>query len=107
MEHIYSTISSDFVFYANAPENNPREWIVTQFDQSMILEYEVTLLTETDRSFTLSGTEFALSCTECGNTVTSEGVVTRVDGELKQFCCTSCENHFTERRDRLRPQSES
>ncbi|MFC7232999.1 AsnC family transcriptional regulator [Saliphagus sp. GCM10025308] len=107
VEHIYSTISSDFVFYANAPENNPREWIVTQFDQSMILEYEVTLLTETDRSFTLSGTEFALSCTECGNTVTSEGVVTRVDGELKQFCCTSCENHFTERRDRLRPQSES
>ncbi|WP_312909117.1 winged helix-turn-helix transcriptional regulator [Natronosalvus caseinilyticus] len=107
VEHIYATIGSDLVFYANAPETNPREWILAQFDQTMITEYEVALLTETDRSFTLSGTEFALSCAECGNTVTSEGVVNRVGGKLKQFCCTSCENHFTKRHDRLSPQSES
>ncbi|MFP9191867.1 winged helix-turn-helix transcriptional regulator [Natronosalvus vescus] len=105
VEHVYATVSSDLVFYANVPETNPREWIVSQLDQSMISEYDVKLLAETDRSFTLSGTEFALSCAECGNTVTSEGVVTRINGELKQFCCTSCETQFTERHGRIQGQS--
>lgn len=105
VEHVYTTMSSNLVFYANVPETNPREWIVDNLDQSMVSEYDVKLLAETDRSFTLSGTEFALSCAECGNTVTSEGVVTRINGELKQFCCTSCETQFTERYARIQDQS--
>jgi len=50
----------------------------------------------------LGGTEFALSCAQCGNTVDSEGTAARVDGSLYQFCCPSCESRFTEKYAELR-----
>lgn len=101
VEYVYTTVDSNLVFHANAPETNPREWILDQLDPSMIVNYEVKLLSDTERSFTLSGTEFALSCAECGNTVTSEGVVTRINGDIKQFCCPSCEERYGEQYERL------
>lgn len=105
VEYVYTTVESNLIFHANAPETNPREWILDQLDPSMIVGYEVELLTATEQSFTLSGAEFALSCAECGNTVTSEGVVTRIDGEIKQFCCPSCEERYCEQYERLRERS--
>lgn len=105
VEYVYTTVESNLIFHANAPETNPREWILDQLDPSMIVDYKVELLTDTEQSFTLSGAEFALSCAECGNTVTSEGVVTRIDGEIKQFCCPSCEERYCEQYERLRERS--
>ncbi|WP_255171015.1 AsnC family transcriptional regulator [Natrononativus amylolyticus] len=107
VEYVYTTIESNLVFHANAPETNPREWILEQLDPSMIVSYEVELLADTERSFTLSGAEFALSCAECGNTVTSEGVVTRINGEIKQFCCPSCEERYETQFERLRERAEN
>lgn len=63
--------------------------------------FEVTLLAGADWSPDLGGTEFALTCAQCRNTVDSEGTATRIDGELYQFCCPSCETRFTEKYDQL------
>jgi len=59
-----------------------------------------------DWSPNLGGTEFALTCAQCGNTVDSEGTSTRIDGELYQFCCPSCETRFTEKYNRLQQDAE-
>jgi len=61
----------------------------------------VTLLAAAEWSPDLGGTEFALSCAQCGNTVDSEGTATRISEELYQFCCPSCEDRFEERYDQL------
>ena len=43
-----------------------------------------------------------LECAECGNTVTSEGVATKIGGDRHEFCCESCETRFRERYEELR-----
>lgn len=56
-----------------------------------VADYEVTLLTGVEWTPSIGGTEFALTCAECGNTVTSEGSAARIGDDLYQFCCPSCE----------------
>lgn len=67
----------------------------------MIEDFAVTLLTDADWPPDLGGMEFALTCAECGNTVDSEGTSTRIDGDLYQFCCQSCESRFEEQYEQL------
>jgi YHS domain-containing protein len=69
--------------------------------EGAIRDWEVTLLTDAEWTPSLGGTEFALTCAECGNTVTDEGESTRLDGETYHFCCGSCEARFTERYERM------
>lgn len=72
-----------------------------------IRDYEVTLLTDAAWTPGLGGAGadavvgFAVDCAECGNTVTSEGVIARVGGDRYRFCCPSCRSRFEERYDRL------
>jgi hypothetical protein len=64
-----------------------------------VADLEVTLLADAAWSPDLGGAAFGLTCAECGNTVDSEGTAARVDGDLYQFCCSSCEARFLERYD--------
>jgi YHS domain-containing protein len=73
---------------------------------STIGEFDVTLLAGGDWSPDLDGTEFALTCAECGNTVDSEGSAARIDGTLYQFCCPSCEARFEEKYESLRQEAD-
>jgi DNA-binding Lrp family transcriptional regulator/YHS domain-containing protein len=77
-----------------------RDASATLLDAS-VRDYEVTLLTDAEWTPSLGGTGFALDCAECGNTVTSEGVASRIGGTLYQFCCSSCEARFEEQYERL------
>jgi len=61
----------------------------------------VTLLSSAEWTPTLSGTEFALTCAECGNTVTSEGESAEIGGERYRFCCENCLTTFRERHERI------
>ena len=102
VEHVFVTASGRVVFYADSPGTDVRQWLDAVLDWDLVREYDVDLVSDVEWTATAVGTEFALSCVECGNTVTSEGVMRRVDGEVKQFCCSSCESRYVDRYEELR-----
>jgi Lrp/AsnC family leucine-responsive transcriptional regulator len=96
VEHVFTTAGNDLVFSAHLEPTAVREEILNITDPSNVNEYAVRLLSESEWAPSVDGTEFALTCAECGNTVTSEGVVTHLDGTAYHFCCPSCEARFTD-----------
>lgn len=100
VEHVFTTANSRIVFHANAPRK-VREWLLSTIDVEAIRDYSVEPLSDIDWQVTVDDAEFALSCAECGNTVDEEGVSARVGGEIKQFCCPSCERNYRERYEEL------
>jgi Lrp/AsnC family leucine-responsive transcriptional regulator len=117
VEHVFTTAAADLVVYARVPDTDVAGWLSTALDgasvdadtddgtvpdaASAVDDVEVTLLSDVEWSPDLGGTEFALSCAECGNTVDSEGTASRIGGKLYQFCCSSCEARFEEQFERL------
>lgn len=107
VEHVFTTAEADLVIAARVPDADVAGWLDQALDTEEIAaetirEVSVTLLSASDWSPDPAGTEFALTCTECGNTVDSEGTATRIDGTLYQFCCASCEARFEAQHERLR-----
>lgn len=80
----------------------PSRLSVTRIDIDAVDDYAVDLLTDTAWTPSVGDGELAPACAECGNTVTSEGETTRLDGERYQFCCSSCEAQFVDQYERLR-----
>lgn len=101
VEHVFTTAEADLVIYARVPDNDIAGWLTDTIDADAFDDFEVTLLAGADWTPDLGGTEFALSCAQCGNTVDSEGTDARIDGELYQFCCPSCKARFEEKYDQL------
>jgi DNA-binding Lrp family transcriptional regulator len=101
VEHVFTTATADLVVYARVTGTDVAGWLEDLLGEGEVEGSDVTLLSAADWSPDLGGTEFALSCAQCGNTVDSEGTATRIDGDLYQFCCPSCEARFTERYEEL------
>lgn len=101
VEHVFTTAGSELLFTARFEPSSIRESVLELLDGYEIEGYDVRLLSDTEWVPTVGGTEFALTCAECGNTVTEEGVVTRIDGTVYHFCCPSCEQRFTEAYEEL------
>lgn len=101
VEHVFTTAEADLIIYARVPDNDIASWLTDTLDGGAIDDFGVTLLVGADWAPDLGGTEFALTCAQCGNTVDSEGTATRIDEEVYQFCCPSCKTRFTEKYDRL------
>jgi DNA-binding Lrp family transcriptional regulator/YHS domain-containing protein len=102
VEHVFTTAEADLVVSARVPDTDVAGWLADTVDTGPIDDVAVTLLSAADWSPDLGGTEFALSCVQCGNTVDSEGTAARIDGDLYQFCCPSCEARFREKYEELR-----
>ncbi|MFB6167382.1 MAG: AsnC family transcriptional regulator [Haloferacaceae archaeon] len=98
VEHVFVTAEGDVWFYGRAEGQNVRRWVEGLVDGAL---YTVTLVDEAAWTPSVEGTEFALACAECGNTVDSEGESARLDGEVYHFCCVSCRTRFEERYDRF------
>ena len=101
VEHLFTTAERDLLCYARIPDGNVPRWLDATLAADAVDDYTVTLLTDGEWTPSVGGTGFALSCAECGNTVTSEGTTARIGGELHQFCCPSCERRFEERYERF------
>jgi len=101
VEHLFTTAEADLVAFARVPDNDIAGWLADAVDTDAVADFEVELLAGAAWSPDLGGTEFALSCAQCGNTVDSEGTAVRLDDSLYQFCCPSCEARFTEKYDEL------
>jgi len=100
VEHVFVTAEGDVWFYARAESRRVRPWLEGLVDDDAV-DFEVTLVDEVEWTPTIDGTEFALTCAECGNTVDSEGESARIGGDVYHFCCPSCRSRFEERFERL------
>ncbi|RZH68796.1 AsnC family transcriptional regulator [Natrinema altunense] len=101
VEHLFVTADGELWFYARAQVRRVREWLEGLLPDADGVDYDVTLIDDAEWTPSLDGTQFALTCAECGNTVDSEGESTRIDGDVYHFCCSSCQSRFEERYDRL------
>ncbi len=106
IEHVFTTAEADLVLYARVPDTDIASWLADTIDTGAVDDFEVTLLAGANWAPELGETEFALSCAQCGNTVDSEGTATRIDGDLYQFCCPSCEARFEEKYEQLREEAD-
>jgi len=106
VEHVFTTAEADLVAFARVPDNDIASWLADTVDEGAVGDFEVTLLSGADWSPDLGGTEFALTCAQCGNTVDSEGSAARIDGTLYQFCCPSCETRFQEKYESLKQEAD-
>ena len=97
VEHVFVTAEGDVVFHARAEARDVRTWIVGLLQGVESTEYDVTLVDGVEWTPSIEGLSFALTCTECDNTVDSEGETVRIDGETYHFCCGSCLARFEER----------
>lgn len=102
VEHVFVTADERLVFTATVPDADVRGLLADTIDLDAVDDYEVSMLADTDWTPRLGEAELAPECVECGNTVTTEGVTTRLDGEAYQFCCSSCEAKFVDRYEQLR-----
>jgi len=106
VEHVFTTAEADLVAFARVPDNDIASWLADTVDDGAVDDFDVTLLSGADWSPDLGGTEFALTCAQCGNTVDSEGSAARIDGTLYQFCCPSCETRFQEKYESLKQEAD-
>ena len=97
VEHVFVTAEGDVVFHARFRADAVREQLGETVDLSRVDDHEVRIVDDVEWTPSLGGSEFALSCAECGNTVTSEGESERFGGDQYHFCCPSCLAQFRER----------
>lgn len=107
VEYVFTTAANDLLCYARVVDGDVPAWLAETFDMTRVADYDVTLLTDVEWTPSIGGTEFALTCAECGNTVTSEGVAARIGDDLYQFCCPSCETRFEAQYERLNEEATS
>lgn len=102
VEHVIVTADGELWFNARASVDNVHTWLSGLFEPIEDAEYTVTLVDEIEWQPSLDGTDFALTCAECGNTVDSEGESERIDGTIHHFCCPRCQNRFKEQLNQLK-----
>ncbi|MDY6765620.1 MAG: AsnC family transcriptional regulator [Halobacteria archaeon] len=106
VENIFTTADSHVLFKAVSRQSDIPHLISETTEDENIHDYDVKLLTSSSsQAPNLGNAELAIKCAECGNTVTTEGESTRIDGKLYHFCCTSCESEFKERYDRFKTEA--
>ena len=101
VEHLFVTAEGEVWFYGRAEGENVRQWIDGLLEEVPASDYSVTLVDDVEWAPSLDGTEFAITCAECGNTVDSEGESARIDGSVYHFCCASCRGRFEEQYRRI------
>lgn len=101
VEHVFVTADGGVWFAARVAATSVRDWVEDVVGDAEIRSLDVTLVDESRWTPSIAGTEFALSCAECGNTVDEEGESVRLEGDVYHFCCSSCEQRFVDRYERL------
>lgn len=99
VERAFQLAEGEVVASADAPED-VTGWLEGGIDLSAVRSYDVSLVTESDRSDDLPSGGFVLDCVVCGNEVGPDGITARIDGDLEAFCCPSCESRYRERYER-------
>lgn len=102
VEHVYTTAEGTLVFTLRVPDGDVRSFLEDTVALDAVGSFDVRLLTAESWSPGIGAAEFAPSCAECGNTVTSEGDSRSLGGDTYHFCCSSCADQFSTRYEELR-----
>ncbi|MWV40429.1 AsnC family transcriptional regulator [Natrialba sp. INN-245] len=94
IEGIFEGVDGRIVVHATLPNTNVRSWLESGLNLELVRSYDVTVLARSDRTIGLSATGFGLECVVCGKEIVDDGVTATVGGELKTFCCPSCEDRY-------------
>ncbi|KZX49091.1 MULTISPECIES: AsnC family transcriptional regulator [Haloarcula] len=101
VEHVMVTAGGELWFNARVDVNGVHSWLRDLLEPAENAEYSVTLIDEIEWQPSLDGTDFALTCAECGNTVDSEGKSEWLDDRMYHFCCSTCKREFEDQLNRL------
>jgi DNA-binding Lrp family transcriptional regulator len=101
VEHVFTTASGDVIVQASLPNADAYRWVEDVLEPGDFEGVDVTLLVAVEWTQAVGATDFAVSCAECGNTVTSEGTSATVDRDTYRFCCSSCQGAFVDRYEEL------
>ena len=102
VEHVMVTAEGELWFNARANPHNVHPWLRGLLEPADDADYSVTLIDEIEWQPSLNGTDFALTCAECGNTVDSEGESEWIDDDMYHFCCSTCRDRFVKQLERLK-----
>jgi len=94
VEHVFEGMDGRVIVHATLPDANVRSWLDSGLDLELLVGYDVTLLARSDRLVGVSASDFSLDCVVCDQQVTGEGVTATIGGEIKTFCCPSCEDRY-------------
>ena len=97
VEHVFATAGGDVIVQLSLPNADAYRWVADVLEPDDVEDVAVTLLAAAEWTQSVGATDFAVSCAECGNTVTSEGTSATLDGDSYRFCCSSCEEAFLDR----------
>ncbi|MFW5920010.1 MAG: winged helix-turn-helix transcriptional regulator [Halanaeroarchaeum sp.] len=101
VEHVFRLADGSVLVVAHVGDREIRPFLAEHVDLATIERLEVRLLADSEWTPRLGTGELAPECAECGNTVTSEGETTTLDGDVYHFCCSSCEARFVDRYEEL------
>jgi DNA-binding Lrp family transcriptional regulator len=102
VEHVFRTADAAVVFKATVRDGDVPSLLSDAVDLGAVRDVEVRLLADAQWTPTLGDATLALTCVECGNTVTSEGVAARIGDDRYHFCCDSCRSNFESRYEELK-----
>ena len=102
VEHVFATADSRLIVVATVPDGDVESHLEAAFETGAVESIDVTPLVASDWYPGVGDATLGLSCAECGNTVTSEGVSATLDGNRYEFCCGSCEARFVDRYEELK-----
>lgn len=102
VEHVFETGDARLLFTATVPDGAVVDHLGQAVDLERVVDLEVRLLAGAEWHPGLGEATLGLTCAECGNTVTSEGVAATIGGERYEFCCPSCRGRFQDRYEELR-----
>jgi len=94
VEHVYLTAEGRVVVHATVPEREVREALREVVDMALVDDVDVSLLEEQAWEPNVADAELRLSCDECGERVSTDGVTTQFDGDLFHFCSEDCHSGF-------------
>lgn len=106
VEHAFQQFDGTIIAHANSPQRDVNAWLRNSLDLDAIRSFDVALLADYEWTVDVSAADFALDCPVCDSEVTESGVTTRVDDQVKVFCCPTCERDYLERLDRHSEQAE-
>ena len=93
-EYVFEGMDGTVIVHATLPDANVRSWLGSGIDLELLSGYDVTLLSRSDRLVGVSASDFSFECVVCDQQIADNGVTATIDGEIKTFCCPSCEDRY-------------
>ena len=97
VEHVFTTADGVVFVVATLPSGDVDHHFATVFETEAVVAVDVSPLVSADWHPELGEATLGLTCAECANTVTSEGVSAEIGDRSYEFCCGSCLSRFRER----------